>query len=126
MIELVPLFIVAAVACVAIVAMLTLQDRHANQLSHLLAHAASRESAAASERWSLATRIQSPELVRTAPPAPPVTPSPEEVLRTLGMLQPSVPEPFGDDEPVDPDDVDETYLVGTGPAFVSTVGSEVA
>ena len=111
----IPLIVVAALALVAIVAVLVQQDRHANQTSHLLAHMASREAAVARERWELNTRIQAPHPQVAAAIPPPPTPSPQELLATLGVLQPGVPMP-ADDEELDLG-IDESHLVGTGPEF---------
>jgi hypothetical protein len=122
-IALIPLLLVAVLACVAIVAILALSDRHANQTSHLLAHMAQQHASWARERWELNTRIQAGPGVATVLPQP-AAPDPVELLQTLGMLQPTVPGEEGD---LDPDDVDESFLVGTGPEFVSpTSGSEIA
>lgn len=84
---------VAVVAVAAILAMLESQRRHAAQIDRLLAAGAAQNHAWAKERWELNTRIQSPEVVRVAPPAPPA--------------------PVGaDDDVVDEAEVDETHLVG--------------
>lgn len=109
MLALVPLFVVAAVAVAAMVMCFRLQSGHAAQVNALLAQAASERYAQARERWDLATRITSPEVVRAAPPAPPADMPPVEVLQALNILRPEVE----DDE--DEADVDESFLVGTGP-----------
>lgn len=109
MIALVPLFVVAAVACVAMVLCFVLQRSHSQQINALLAAAASERYAQARERWDLNTRISSPEVVRAAPPAPPADMPPAEVLQALNVLQ-AVPAIEEEDE-----DLDESFLVGTGP-----------
>jgi hypothetical protein len=119
-IALVPLFVVAVIACVAIVTILVQANRHANQTSHLLAHMAQQHASWARERWDLNTRIQVGPGVATALPQP-TTLDPVDALQTLGLLQRSVPEPDAED----PDDVDESFLVGTSPQFVGP-SSEIA
>jgi Tfp pilus assembly protein PilX len=119
-IELVALGLVALIAVVAIVAILTQADRHSNQTSRLLAHMAAQHATWARERWELNTRISAQNAGAHAPIAAPATPNPQEVLQTLGLLQPSVPDP----DDVDDEDVDDSHLVGTGPAMPGP--SEVA
>jgi hypothetical protein len=103
----IPLLVVAGVAVVAIVAVLVQQDRHATQVSHLLAHMAAEQHTQARERWDLNTRIQAPTVAAHLPqPAQ----DPAQVLRTLGLMQDVAGPPDNDDL-----DVDESYLVGTGP-----------
>jgi hypothetical protein len=97
--------IVALVAVVAIVAVLVQADRHANQVSRLLAHHAGREAAMARERWELLTRVQAPQAALAIPAPEPV--DPHEVLKSLGLVE---PEALIDE---DEDDVDESHLVGT-------------
>lgn len=114
MIDIAPLLVVAFVAVAAVVAILRQQDRNANQVSHLLAHMAQQQATHARERFELCTRIQAPQVAAAGMVAQPAMPDPQEVLATLGLLQPGVPEPDVDD---DEDDVDESFLVGTGPAM---------
>lgn len=83
---------------------------HQQQINALLGAAAAERYALARERWDLATRISSPEVVRAAPPAAPADAPPLEVLQALGVVPPT-PEPA----PADPEDFDESFLVGTGP-----------
>jgi hypothetical protein len=67
--------------------------RQDQRISHLLDTQAAERLAWARERNELNTRIQSPELVRVAPPAPPAPPA-------------------GAESEAD-DDIDESHLVGT-------------
>lgn len=104
------LLVVAAIAVVALLLQAAANRRHQAQINAIFAAVASERQAQARERWDLNTRITSPEVVRAAPPAPPADAPPLEVLQALGVVPPSLPEP-----PLDPDDVDESFLVGTGP-----------
>jgi hypothetical protein len=110
MIDLIPLFVVAVVSCAAMAATLIAQGRHSAQVNALLAAAAAERYSLARERWDLNTRISSPEVVRAAPPAPPSDAPPAEVLQALNALRPVAADE--DDEDLD---VDESFLVGTGP-----------
>jgi hypothetical protein len=107
----IPLVVVALLA----LAMLALQHfthrAQVKQTNILLGTFAAERTALARERWDLATRITAPELVRAQPPAPPSETPPLEVLAALGVVPPAlIP-----DAPADPDDFDESFLVGTGP-----------
>jgi hypothetical protein len=104
----IPLFVVAFVACVAMVLLVVLQGRHQSQLNALLAAVAAERYAERRERWDLNTRITAPEVVRAAPPAPPADAPPEEILKALQVLKPQV-------TPASDDEFDESWRVGTGP-----------
>lgn len=120
-----PLVVVTLLAIATIVAILRQQDRNANQVSHLLAHMAQRQTAHARERFELCTRLQAPQVAAAGMVAQPAMPDPREVLETLGLLQPGVPGEEGDVYGADDDDdIDESHLVGTGPA--SPPASELA
>jgi hypothetical protein len=107
----IPLIVVAVVAIVAMALNTLQQERNARHTSALLAAMAAERYAWARERWDLNTRITAPEVVRAAPPAPPADAPPLEVLQALNVVRPA---PV-DGAKVDPDDVDESFLVGTGP-----------
>ena len=91
MTELAPLLVVAFVAIAAIAAILRQQDRNANQVSHLLAHMAQQQTAHARERFELCTRVQSPQIAAAGMVAQPAMPDSQEILATLGVLQPLGP-----------------------------------
>lgn len=91
----VALVAVVLVAVAALAAQLHLAARHAAHTDALLARGDAERYAWARERWELNTRLQSPELVRMAPPAPPAQPGGADVE---------------DDED---EGVDESHLVGT-------------
>lgn len=111
--ELVALLVVTVVAVAAIGAMLLLQERHASHVANLLARQDAERYAWAKERHSLNTRIQAPEVARAMPavvPTPPEPVDPVAALQSMGVLQ-RTPDSF---EPeFDPEDVDESHLVGT-------------
>jgi hypothetical protein len=109
--DLAPLFVVATIAVIALLLQAAANRRHQAQISALLATGAAERYSEARQRWDLNTRISSPEVVRTAPPAPPAEAPPIEILQALQVLK---PEPAtAADEP--PEDFDESFLVGTGP-----------
>ena len=99
---------VVLVAVVAIVAVLVQAERHSNQTSSLLAHAAR-------ERWELLTREKAPEVGAHIPAPDALTP--QEVLAQLRVLD-------GDEGEDDEEWADESHLVGTGPPMPGP--SEVA
>ena len=107
-----PLVVVVLFAALALLVQAAANRDHRRQVSALVGAAASERYALARERHDLANRITSPEVVRAAPPAPPADAPPLEVLQALGVVPPTTQ--VDDGEP-DPDDFDESFLVGRGP-----------
>ena len=111
----IPLVVVALLAVAVLILQALTHREHRLQVNALVGQAASERYALARERWDLANRISSPEVVRAAPPAPPSDAPPLEVLQSLGVVPPLQQ---ASDDADDPDDLDESFLVGTGPGEV--------
>jgi hypothetical protein len=69
--------VLAAIFLVALVLQHFRDQRHNWQIEQILARQDAERYAWARERWELNTRVQSPEVMRVAPVAPPQAPAPD-------------------------------------------------